>query len=498
MAVDRFPGTGATVRLGVLTAGLAVVLMGIRLATTFITPEPTQGLTSGAEYESLYVIWKVVHGLPAYADQSLIPFAGTFYNWLYYYFYGAVASAVLSVGALSDAFIPMVAKLTTLAGAVGGLTVSWVLSRRLLGPLSPMMAATVAAVWVLVFLGPLMGFWAMATAPDIWALTLDAASVLLFLTLYERFPRRAVAVFALLAYGAWSFKQMFVFSPGAVGLFLLSRRDWRGAGLLALLMIGAWATTLGLGTAAYDRMLFFGGSQVILSPERLLRNLANFAVKSAPLLLGAAAVAAVVPWRTVAVRPLLLVPALGVVVAGLLSGTASAKLGASENYYFTLSFHLALFLLAGLAELERRGAVPRAVRLSLAGGWAVTGVALLGALFGMAGTTSVRPIHDEAMQVSRCVGAQPGPVFVVNPMLALPWLIPSDPAFVPHWNYPLDRAAGVAMEGGGIGGLIASGYFGTLVLATGETTFDGADILSRYRIGRSCGSLCLYHRREPS
>lgn len=480
--------------LGLACAGLALVLMGLRAGFTLVTPEPTQALTSGAEYESLYVLWKLVHGLPAYADQKQIPFAGTYYNWLYYAVYAVPARLAAGLG---EAWIPTATKLTSLGFVLGGLSLSWRLSARILGPVSPTLRATAAAVWVLVFLGPLMGFWAMATAPDMGALFFDSAGVLAFILLYERRPRAAVAVFMVLAYAAWGFKQVFVYSTGAVGLFLLSRRDWWGAALLGLGTVAAWAATLALGPSDFVRMVFFGGTQIVLAPERLARNLGNFAIKCAPLLATLVVVAALAPgWRTLWRRPEIAVPALGVMVAGLLSGAASAKLGASENYYFTLSFHLALLLLAGLAELERRGRIPALAQIALAGGWALTAAALAATLLGFGGLVSPRKFHDSLVADARCIGTQPGPVFVANPYLALPWMVPSTPAFVLHWNYPLDRAAGVAMEGGGVGGLIAGGYFGTVVLNEEQAAFDGAALAPHYRLERRCSGYAIYRRQE--
>ncbi|OAN49166.1 hypothetical protein A6A04_03365 [Paramagnetospirillum marisnigri] len=494
-----FPGLKATERLGLAAIGLALALMAIRLATTLFTPEPTQVLTSGAEFESLYVVWKVVHGLPAYADQTRIPFAGTYYNWAYYALYGGIAKAAIALFGLSDFWIPLICKLVTITGVATGLGLCLSLGRRLVGPLPRGLDLTVASLWLLVFLGPLMGFWAMSTAPDIWALTLDAASVLGFIALYDRSPRRAVLLFIALAYLAWSFKQVFVYSMGGVGLYLLLRRDWLGAALLALGMPALWAATLGLGSPDFARMVFFGGSQIQLVPAQFLRNAANFAVKSAPLILGALAVAALLlrqGWREVLERPVLAVPLLGGLVAAVLAGTASAKLGAAENYFFTLSFHLALFLAAGLAAMARAGTVTRPVRAALALGWLLTGLALTAPFLGISGTPTVRQMHHAQVSTARCIGPQPGPVYVASAALALPWLVPSDPAFVLHWNYPLDHKAGVVMEGGGVEGLVASGYFATLVLNQGEDAVFGTPIGLRYTAGKICNGMVIHHRKE--
>ena len=67
--------------------------------------------------------------------------------------------------------------------------------------------------------------------------------------------------------------------------------------------------------------------------------------------------------------------------------------------------------------------------------------------------------------------------------------------FVLHLNYPFDLAAGIEMEGGGIGGLIDQGYFATLALDKGRKGhFDGSE-LKRYRSRPGdCAGLIIYDR----
>ena len=87
------------------------------------------------------------------------------------------------------------------------------------------------------------------------------------------------------------------------------------------------------------------------------------------------------------------------------------------------------------------------------------------------------------------------PFFVSNPYLALPWITPAKQPFVLHLNYPFDRAAGIKMESGGIGGLIDRGYFATLALDKGRKgRFDGSN-LKRYRSRPGvCAGLILFDR----
>ena len=73
------------------------ILMTVRFSNLISLNEPLQITASGAEYESLYVIWKYIQGLTIFVDHFRIPFAGTFYNWLYYAFYGELSGSILKI-----------------------------------------------------------------------------------------------------------------------------------------------------------------------------------------------------------------------------------------------------------------------------------------------------------------------------------------------------------------------------------------------------------------
>ena len=500
--------------IALVSAGMGVLLMVVRGYYAISFSEPLQLTTSGAEYESLFVIWKYIQGQPVYVDQTRIPFAGTYYNWLYYAFYGEVAGFVLSTFSLADTWLPTITKLLTLTGATVGAGVSYRcfvdtgFSEDKNGRL---LSFSFAAF---LFFGPLMGFWAIATAPDIWALTFDIAAVCMFLRYYKSRPLKAVLLFCFFAYLAWSFKQVFVFSPGAVGLFLLLRRDWSRLFALVLVMWSAWGITLAFGSPDYvHTVVAFGGSTVDLARYELVRNLVNLAVKIQPVLfVVAVAVTAVVinPSITTALRAgfsgdkkngpemVFSLAFSGVLITSVLAIPSSAKIGASENYYFTLVFFLILAGLAWLRISVRTGKLPAWGYGAMTLGWLGNLVAVSSVLMGLQGTLSTRYMHDGMMAATECLNRQglPESLFISNPYLSLPWMIPARQHFVLHYNYPLDRASGVAMEGGGVGGLIDDGYFATLVLSAGTKSHDGSG-LQRYRPRpQACQGMVIYDRMD--
>ena len=108
--------------------------MAVRVVSAVSFHEPLHLITSGWEQESLFAIWKSLQGLAVYADPYEIPFAASVYNWLFYQTFAGVTGSALGLLTLEDAWIPTIARLFTLAGAVAGSAVD-LLGRevRLLG-----------------------------------------------------------------------------------------------------------------------------------------------------------------------------------------------------------------------------------------------------------------------------------------------------------------------------------------------------------------------------
>lgn len=496
--------------LAVTGAGFGVVLMAVRAFYAISLLEPLQLTTSGAEYESLYAIWKYVNGLTVYADHTRIPFAGSFYNWVYYAFYGETARLVIVTLSLSDYWLPTVTRLTTMGGIVYGAWISARLFVALVARGNDDVKRLGLTFALLLFFGPLMGFFGMATQPDIWGFAFDVTAVYFFLRFYDAQPAAAVLLFWLFAYLAWGFKQIFVYSTGAVGLFLLLRRDWRMVAMLTVVSVLGWSITLAVGSDQYVKnVLLFGGVSVVLDWAQFVRNVGNVAIKLLPVLLGLAGiVAAMATDRGIWFRitevayvagrwmpnGVLGFAAVGILVTSVFVLPASAKLGAAENYYFMLSFFLALLLLAALAAISQSGTWPVPVALTLSLGWLLHIAALAMVLAGITGTLSPRYLHASLTGLRDCLAAKnlTKPLFVAHPYLSLPWMIPADQHFVIQTNYRWDRQRGIEMEGGGIGGLIDQGYFATIAVL--GISYDGS-ALPRYQPrGETCGNFKIYDR----
>ncbi len=484
-----------------LLACLALLSTRGYFAVSFL--EPLQGQTRGAEYESLFPIWKAMNGLPLYTEITQIPYSGIYYNWFYYVCYAWVAKAVLGLLALGDAWLPTMTRLFTLLGAISGAVIMYLSSVQLLELRETWHKWVSASLAVTVFLGPLCGYFTIATTPDVWPMTIAAAATWLFIRHYETASLKTILATCAFSYAAWAFKQNFVYIPATVGLFLLIRRDWRNAAILTAVMCGAGAATLALGGPTYRAMLLFGDTHISFTLEQLGINIFNMAVKTAPLLVPAAVIAGFVAVRRGLRRDIadmfrrcdpLTVPFLGLAVSACEAIPTSAIVAAAENHYFHMIYFLAFSILVAVHRLPALSIA--ALSPALVAGFFANVAAISAVFLGLQGSISVRPLHDLLSRQAACLREFSPSVFVDDPRLMLPWMVPANEHFVLEFSYDWDREKGVAFEGGGVGGLIDQGRFEYVALLRWRgREFDGSRLsLYPHRIA-DCHGLVVYGRK---
>lgn len=472
----------------VALSGLVFVRRGLAAAAASRIA-PGVAVTSGCEEESMFAVWRAVHGQPVYIVATRAPYAAAYFNWLFYDAYAAPVGAAVRLA--GDAVIPLAGRLLTALGALLGATgLFWLLRRVLAG--RTVLAAGLATF---VYFGPLVGWWAHTLRPDVGALALETAGLACLLLQYRARPFTAVLLAGLFFYGAWSFKQTYGFGLGATLLFLACRRQWRPAMLLALISVLLWGATLFLLGPAY-RASFQGtvvNSVYFLSVG--LDTLRDMLLKALPLwLLAGAALPGLKITGADGKNPLAtdarLLGVLGLLVTLPLAFAASCKLGAASYYYFTMQVMLALVAAGSFATRP-------APRLALAGFGLAAGLQLL-VLVGHAGRISLSDQTSELATTWAAWQQEAEPRFSHLTNLNLPWLNPGSPPFVLAYNYDMDRAAGRQFESGGIGGLITAGYFRTLLLPTDTgKTYDGGS-LEQYVPGEKLDDLTVFHRQSTS
>lgn len=448
---------------------------------------PGMAVTSGYEEESIFAVWRAVHGQTVYVDPSRLPYASAYFNWLFYASYAAPTRVAVMLS--GDAVIPRVGRLLTALGALFGTGILFWFTRKVL-PDRTLLAAGLA---FLVYFGPLVGWWAHTFRADVWALVLETAALVVLLSTYRKHSMAAALFSCLLFYSAWSFKQSYFLGLGTALLFLAVRRQWRPVVVLTLGSSVLWVTTFLAMGPAYRAAFRAISTNNIFYLALGLSNLRDMLLKCAPFWLLAAALlikrspSSATPASSLASDTRLL-GLLGLLFATPLAFAASCKLGAASNYYFSTLMLLAFFT-AGLAAAYE---TPKPALIAFT---AAVGLQLLVAL-GRVGQISLIPQASELATTWAVWHKEPEPRFSAINALNQPWLNPGSPPLVLAFNYPRDRQAGVRLEAGGVGGLITAGYFRTLLLPVQTTDeYDGGS-LRQYARSVTVNGLTVFRRLD--
>ena len=467
----------------------ALALMGARIGLNVSLVEPLILQTSGAEAESHFAVWKAVNDRPVFADPRKMPFALSNYNWFFYESFGRVTAAAQRLLDLEDAWIPTIGRLFDLAGALAGVIVTWFAFGPFCRREEREAQVLRAGLSALAFLGPLVGFWALTVRPDVWSSVFEVAAIGTFAAWWLRAPWRSVLAALVLAWIAWSFKQVALFAPMGIGLFLLLRLRILHLLVFSCGFLGLAAATYALLDETSWKVLVELRDSIGFSTDPGVKNLANFAVKTLPATLPALAALWLVlrnrETRRAAAEDdptVLAVP--GAVAAVAVAALAAGKVGGAENYYFTPHIMVGMAAFA-LISISQRSPRPSPLPWTMAAiGSLATVAAVAVVLSGLHGRVSLRGQHETLSTLKACMVDLPQPLFVANPHLSLPWNNPSAPHFVLSWRYERERRFGVAFEHDGIGGLIEAGHFASLLLPGPAERFDN-------------GSLDLYEFRPP-
>jgi hypothetical protein len=480
-------GTNRPAFLALAAASFAcLVLAAIRVAHVISFATPLQLVTSGAEEESLAAVWRFAHGQHVYTDPRVIPFTAGYFNWLFYLAYGGAVRLLH----LPAAWLPTICRLITLAvTCVGTAILAGLLQResRCGWPSALLLAA-------LAFFNPLCGFWIVTARPDLGAAVLELAAVSIFLRRWRTGGWLSLLAGALLLEAAWAFKQTSFGALAGIGLSLFFSRGGfpqpaisgrqQAAVLGAIVLAGALTAWAALGPI-YRHGLYL--SQ-IHSGFRFSWALLHFgaALVKMPLIAVALGGAALV-WRrsdeTLRTVTMVLAASFALELA------ASSKGGAGDYYFLALGIWSVVWIALALDRFHFPWLNAAVVAAGLMQLGAVTLV-----LAGRGGTIDPRPPGQPYEQLARYLEKRPGPIFVEDTYGDLPWISPTAPHFVVAYNNQADARAGVTFEDGGWQGLIARGYFTTVVTRDERDNLPG-DFAARYRLVQVDAGWQYFERR---
>ena len=409
--------------------------------------------TSGAEEESLFAIWKWTQGQAVYGPAFRPPFAISYFNWLFYWVYGGFTLMVSSLLKPDASALPSIVRALTVMLTCAAGVLGYVL-------LAPLNVARRMAGGMILALNPLIGFWSVTARPDIGALVCDLTG--LWCVAKAGSTSRDGWLFGALAafYGAWAFKQSYVAALVAACLYLLLNGKRKQALLLAAGAALLFGVTLSAGSADYRYAVLLSQKGLLLVPRFALHNTVNALVK-APLL-GAGLIAIATGIRRVA-RSLF---ALAGLTSFAMMVVASAKMGASDSYFFeSAAFCSLAFLMVHSDIAISAGAIAQ-----------MAPVALIFA--GLAGAVTTDP-HPELALLQARLATLPRPVVVTTGSGNLPWFQRKPPYMLLLSTYWLQLERNETLAFGGVAGMIRSGLIKVVVCPRREAGDDYYGIVPR-------------------
>lgn len=448
------------------TAAAVLLLAGLRISSALSLHAPTTLLTSGLEEEALFGIWRVAGGASPYGDIRDIPYAHSYFNWLFYVAYAAMARAGLWLVDGVDGWIPTIAHLTTLGFAAAG-SVALALSLRdgTKGGAIERVAVP-ASAGALAFFGPLAGLWAFTARPDIAALCLEVMAIGACLRHFRHGGERLLWAAVALSLLAWAFKQTSVVVPAAIVATLALAGQWRK--VLAIgAAIAAWVSIPFL---AYGEPYVVNAWVASASSPLLFRHGAENLVMA---MLKAPAIAVAVPGLLVLlVRDRAMLSsaparfALAAILGSLaLSAVAGSKVGASQNYYF-LPGALAIWWLVTLrfGATARDASTQRLLSRLFVVAMLAQSASVVAVLSGAAGRIDISRDGRPIARLAAALPAHEAPVLVTMRSGNLPWIQRRPPHLVFGYLYGTPEMRALGYRHGGIEGLVASGYVRTVVV----------------------------------
>lgn len=482
---------------GLIVAGAiaGVVYEVVRFSQTVWFSRPYFGCTTGSEEEALYALWKWLHGLPVYGDMFDIPYAASYFNWLFYAVYGTVNWLVLTVSGAGEEMIPAISRCTTLLLHLLALGFVVAIGRQLRLRFFLLSRDGGWGYAAFAVLNLCYGLWAITCRPDVGALLLELIGFWTILK-YEAGHRRVwlLAIVASL-YCAWAFKQNCVTVITVYCLALLLRRRFAELLCVALPTFALYAITFLVGGPLYGYACVLSQSQMGLSPLFGAQNFLLASVKAPLLGVAVCLIPAflVVAKRSVALPKRLLV---GTFLGSLLLAlVASMKAGAYVNYFF-LPGALGALCLADLCGNLRWPRLALLARYGVACAAVFQVGTIAQRLLHREGTVILQRQHAPAVSLRQELPSLPAPVLVYSSAMNLPWIQARPPHFVYAFTYFGDRQTR-QFRHDGMGGLVREGFFGTVALEKSTPpVFDGQP-LGRYRLSKSDAYFDYYVRTQP-
>jgi hypothetical protein len=468
--IDRdrnFPKPVDYLYWALLIGGCAGILLTFLLRFWAVFSLYGLSATSGVEGPGSFGIFQVCSGHTPYQDLSTSSNIAL-YNFVFFELYGTFARLFGNCEITTPLFGRLLSAVLSIALAA---TMFCARDKKL----HPLEAGAIA----LGAFSPFIGWWAFALRADIGAAAFLALCLVMMLS-YLRSPRLLTALaVALFQFCSWGFKQTYIFAAPVL-LWYIFRKDPRHALFFCVvLFLGISTPFLVYGIPYYLQTIYIFKTEPLVFAIGVA-NLHLFLAKAAPTLLLAALIIvtrAVIKWD---LQWDFLVIML--ILLFVMATITSAKVGASDSYYFPPFVAAMLFAVTQLQDCP-----PLLHRIGMAA-YATLSIGLVFfLLLGSRGTIILNGHVEETRQIATELNRMPAPKLVWDETAALPWFTQGVETRI-FWNGEANMLIGGSFDPHKA---VADGHYATVAIpADTQSSFD----LSRYKSIETINGLEIFER----
>jgi hypothetical protein len=427
------PSPGSSAPRDARAAWALLLVAGVAAAVVYVSRVSSWArcwrwsITEGREGQTIYAIWRVVHGEPLYVWPNSEPYAIAYLNYGFYFAYGAICRA-LSADGETLLWMPRV---ITALGSAAGMALFVFTAKLIARPRSRLEWLGLGGLAFIVWFGTqFIAWWAISIRPDMWAAVFALAGLCLALPALATSSFARLAAASLFFYFAWSFKQSCILSfVGCVISSVLIVRSLRAFvalaapfGLLvtATLLVGGEVYRFSIVSVPAASRLELGLLAEVLS-RSLPQNLWVFGFF--PLVLAVVLLQHRAVWTSLPIQIRTL--AIVVLVSVALGTVALGREGSNKNHLFEGYIASALASYWALHRFEPKRDISRWV--------SVLGTVLLLPLLlfpiaqlampNRVGRTVLCSKEDgaELAKFAAEIGGLPKPLFTEDEIFSLPW-----------------------------------------------------------------------------
>jgi hypothetical protein len=475
----------------------ALVLILVSLSATVFVLYPDfkfgdQFVSTRTEELSIYAVWKVAHGYPAYEWPTRDWYSLSMYNWLFYYGYGIV-------GRLSQVdemrAVQIERTLTLFFGCVGA-ALTYLIAHNLVKKLElvPNRMVLSAGSLLLWFGWGGMILVAYSIRADYTAQVFSLGGLGIFLWAMHARPS-AFVLSGFFFYLAWSCKQSVVFTFASCLLYLFLTKEWRSMMTFAASFVLPVTASLVLGGEVYRYNVLYAPSINPFAWRRCIEGMSMLVLHGIfiygflaylPLLLADLNIRRH-GWKKFSTLPLgtrqMLVLLLAAGISGVMDLLILGKEGSSVNVAFEFFIITTLLAMVGVHHLLQTESRYRNAWLIYASVlfWISAVIPAKNMMLYKAGKMGTAPLisqsdHDSRVLYGEWLRTLPAPLLIRDAIFALPWYSNQGryPAILTDFLwYPCAESHGL-LAGGGIQTLVKNRYFGALLLQAGDKLLQTA------------------------